>query len=145
VTTLTRKCQYALRALYFLANEYGKGPILTPRISSSVNAPPTFLQAILNELKTAGIVGSRRGPQGGFYLQIPPGRITVGAIIRIVDGPLTSLPCLGDGQACVDCPLPDGCPTKLLMRGIHEMLAGILDRTTLLPDSKPESGVSAAA
>ena len=145
MTTLTRKCQYALRALYFLANEYGKGPILSPRISASVNAPSTFLQAILYELKTAGLVGSRRGPQGGFYLQIPPNRITVGSIIRIIDGPLTSIPCLGEGRVCTDCPIPDACHTQLLMRGIHETVAGILDRTTLLPDFKPESGISAAA
>ena len=145
MTTLTRKCQYALRALYFLANEYGNGPVLSPRISASVNAPATFLQAILCELKNAGVLGSRRGPQGGFYLRLPPNRITVGSIIRIIDGPLTSIPCLGERHSCTDCPLPDACQTQILMRGIHEAVASILDRTTLLPDPRPESGMSAAA
>lgn len=145
MTTLTRKCQYALRALYFLADEYGKGPIHSPLISARVNAPSAFLQAILCELRNAGIVGSRRGPQGGFYLRVPPDRITVGSIVRIVDGPLTALPCRGEGRCCTDCPRPDACQTQSLMRGIHEAVACVLDRTTLLPDSKPESGVFAAA
>jgi Rrf2 family protein len=145
VTTLTRKCQYALRALYFLANEYGNGPVLSPHISAAVNAPAHFLQAILCELTKADVLGSRRGSQGGFYLRVPPNRITVGSIIRIIDGPLTSIPCLGEGRSCSDCPLPDACQTQLLMRGIHEAVAGILDRTTLLPDPRLESGTSAVA
>ena len=144
MTTLTRKCQYALRALYFLASEYGRGPILTPRISGAVNAPATFLQAILNELKNAGILASQRGPQGGFYLRIPPNRITVGAIIRLIDGPVSTLPCLGDGHSCTDCPLPGACQTQSLMRGIHDAVACILDRTTLLPGTKPESSACGA-
>ncbi len=145
MTTLTRKCQYALRALYFLANEYGRGPILTPRISSAVNAPAAFLQAILNELKNAGILASQRGPRGGFYLRVPPNRITVGSIIRLIDGPFTAFPCLGEERSCTDCPLPGACQTQSLMRGIHDAVASILDRTTLLPGTKPESGVCEAA
>ncbi len=145
MTTLTRKCQYALRALYFLASEYGRGPILTPRISDAVNAPAAFLQGILNELKNAGILGSQRGPRGGFYLRIPPNGITVGSIIRLIDGPVTTLPCLGDRRSCTDCPLPDACQTQSLMRGIHDAVANILDRTTLVPVTNPNSELAKPA
>jgi Rrf2 family protein len=98
VTGLTRKCQYALRALYFLAREYGKGPILIQRISVHANAPADFLQTILLELKNAGVLESRRGPQGGYYLVTPPNLVTVGSIIRVIDGPLVTFPCVGEGR-----------------------------------------------
>src|ERR1700722_2583127 len=98
MTGLTRKCQYALRALYFLAREYGKGPILIPRISAHANAPAEFLQTILLELKNAGLLDSRRGPQGGYYLLTPPHRVTVGSVVRIIDGPLVALPCIGERE-----------------------------------------------
>jgi Rrf2 family protein len=139
VTALTRKCQYALRALYFLACEYGKGPILIPRISAHANAPAGFLQAILFELKHAGVLESRRGSHGGYYLRIPPNCVTVGSIIRIIDGPLVTLPCVAekDGHPCADCHDPDTCQTRLLMRGVHEAVRAILDHTTLLPADNP--------
>lgn len=147
MTTLTRKCQYALRALYFLAREYGKGPILIPRISVCTNAPADFLQAILCDLKKADIVGSRRGSQGGYYLRIPPNRITVGSIVRVIDGPLVTLPCAGerDSGACADCQEPAACQTRIVMRQVREAVTAILDHTTLLPDFRSEPGTSAAA
>jgi Rrf2 family protein len=138
MTGLTRKCQYALRALYFLAREYGKGPILIHYISAHANAPPGFLQGILFELKKAGVVESRRGTQGGYYLRKSPDQVTVGSIIRIIDGPLITLPCVGEREIhpCADCHDPDACQTRLLMRGVHEAVTAILDHTTLLPICK---------
>jgi Rrf2 family protein len=140
VTTLTRKCQYALRALYFLAREYGKGPILIPQIAACVNAPVAFLQGVLCELKNAGILGSRRGSQGGYYLRIPPNQVTVGSIVRMIDGPLVTIPCVGETHPCADCRDPEACQTRLLMRDVHEVLTGILDRATLMPDSESAPG-----
>jgi Rrf2 family protein len=118
VTGLTRKCQYALRALYFLAREYGNGPILIHQISTHANAPAGFLRSILFELKRAGVLESQRGAQGGYYLRNPPERLTVGSIVRIIDGPIVTLPCVGevDTRACADCHDPaDACRTRVLM------------------------------
>jgi Rrf2 family protein len=135
VTGLTRRCRYALRALYFLALEYGNGPILIHRISAHANAPAEFLQTILLALKNAGVLESRRGSQGGYYLLIQPSQITVGSIVRIIDGPLITLPCAGERQArgCADCRDPDACRTRFMMREVHEAVTAILDRTMLLP------------
>jgi len=135
VTGLTRKCQYALRALYVLAREYGKGPMLIQHISAQANAPADFLQIILLELKNVGLLESRRGPQGGYRLLTPPNRISVGSIVRIIDGPLVTLPCVGKKEAspCSDCRDPGTCQMRFLMREVHEAVTAIMDHTTLLP------------
>jgi len=132
---LTRKCQYALRALYVLAREYGKGPVLIQYISTQANAPAEFLQTILLELKNAGLLESRRGPQGGYRLLTPPDRITVGSIVRIIDGPFVTLPCVGkkEAHACADCRDPEACPLRLLMGEVHDAVTAIMDHTTILP------------
>jgi Rrf2 family protein len=137
MTGLTRKCQYALRALYFLAREYGKGPILIQIISAQANAPAEFLQTILLTLKNAGVVGSRRGIQGGYYLVIPPEQVTIGSIVRILDGPLFPLPCIGkrETRACADCHDADACQTRFLMREVHDAVTAILEHTTIVPTS----------
>ncbi len=130
---LTKKCQYALRALYFLAREYGNGPVLLPRISAQTHAPAEFLHTILLELKNAGLLDSRRGPQGGYYLVMPPDRVTLGRVIRLIDGPLVTSPCLGgaDDRRCTECPQPETCLTRLLMNEVQEAISAIMDRTTL--------------
>ncbi len=144
MTGLTRKCQYALRALYFLAREYGKGPVLIPRISAQANAPAEFLQTILLELKNAGILESRRGSQGGYYLLTPPNRVTVGSIVRIIDGPLVTLPCAGERatRSCTDCHDPEACQTRFLMREVHQAVTAILDHSTILPGYQPAASHS---
>src|ERR1700691_1125461 len=105
MTALTRKCQYALRALYFLAGEFGNGPISIPRISAHANAPTKFLETILLQLKNAGIVESRGGQKGGYLLRTPPDQVNVGSIIRAIDGHLVSLPCVDEigVHSCRDC------------------------------------------
>jgi Rrf2 family protein len=135
VTALSRKCQYALRALYFLAREYGSGPILVNRISEYAHAPAGFLQAILLDLKNAGVLASCRGSHGGYQLRIPPDRVTVGAIVRLIDGPLVTLPCVSEGEThpCTDCHDPDTCQTRRVMREVHHAVIAIMDHTTLLP------------
>jgi Rrf2 family protein len=133
VTGLTRKCQYALRALDFLAREYGKGPVVIQHICAHANAPAEFLQTILLELKNVGLLESRRGPQGGYRLLTPPDRITVGSIVRLIDGPLVTLPCVGKTEAhgCKDCRDPDACRMRFLMREVHEAVTRIMDQTTI--------------
>jgi Rrf2 family protein len=136
--TLTRKCQYALRALYFLATEYGKGPILIPRISAHANASADFLETILLQLKNAGILESRRGRHGGYSLLLPPDQVTVGSIIRVIDGPLVTLPCVDQKGArpCQDCGGGQFCEIRLFMHDAQEAVATILDKTSLMSASE---------
>ena len=94
--SVSRKCQYALRALYELARRRGQGPIRISEIADFQAIPPRFLELILGELKQGGFTESRRGVQGGYMLAVSPSSLTVGEIIRFVDGPLAPVKCLID-------------------------------------------------
>lgn len=87
--SLSQKCQYALRALFELAAKQGRGPIRIGLIAELQGVPPRFLELILGELRNGGYVASRRGVRGGYMLAIPPAAISVGDIIRFLDGPLS--------------------------------------------------------
>ncbi len=134
---LTRKCQYALRALYCLSHHYGGGPIQVSSISSVSNAPPEFLEIILLELKNAGLLESRRGRRGGYALVVPPDQVFVGSVIRLMDGPLINLPCVVDqgdernARPCADCREITRCETRHFMAQVHEAVAAILDKVSL--------------
>lgn len=150
---LTKKCQYALRALFFLAREFGRGPVVVRQISAETRVPPEFLQIILLELKNAGVLGSHRGSRGGYCLLISPDELTVGAIVRLMDSPSLAPQCSAESEAgrCSDCDAPGFCPTKALMRDLNDAIASVLNSTTLsqccVPKTHPprfEAAVGAA-
>jgi Rrf2 family protein len=111
--------------------------MLIQHISAQANAPADSLQTILLELKNVGLLKSRRGPQRGYRLLTPPNRISVGSIVRIIDGPFVTLPCVGkeEAHACADCRNPDACQTRFMMREVHEAVTAIMDHTTLLSNA----------
>ena len=94
--SLSQKCQYAVRAVLALAQRQGQGPISAGEIAASYDMPQRFLEVILNELKPSGLVGSRRGVGGGYQLTVAPSGVTVGQIIRLIDGPLGPVSASGD-------------------------------------------------
>jgi Rrf2 family protein len=83
---ISRKCQYALRAVLELAYRDGTHPVKIHEIAGAQNIPPRFLEVILNQLRHAGFVESRRGNEGGYMLAKPAGEVTVGQIIESVQG-----------------------------------------------------------
>ena len=85
---LSKKCRYALRALFELSRRHGQGPVRISDMATSQRIPPRFLEVILGELKHAGYVESRRGARGGYLLAVSPAKLSVGAVIRSVDGQL---------------------------------------------------------
>jgi len=105
---LSQKCQYAVRSMLELAKYYGHGPVRISAIAEKQAIPPRFLENILNELKSSGLIESRRGAQGGYILTKDPAEITVGDIIRLVDGPLDPVKCIGDKNTPC-CPLRGKC------------------------------------
>ncbi len=88
---ISQKSIYALRAVFELSFRGSSEPVKLSRIAEAQNIPPKFLEIILNELKHAGYVLSRRGKEGGFTLSCTPGELTVGQIIRAVQGPVSDL------------------------------------------------------
>mgnify|MGYP006310018103 CR=1 FL=1 len=85
---VSQKCQYALRSLFELAKRHNSGPAKISDIARTQNIPSRFLEVILNELKQGGFTESRRGKEGGYFLARAPEDISVGEIVRFVQGPL---------------------------------------------------------
>jgi Rrf2 family cysteine metabolism transcriptional repressor len=85
---ITQKSKYALRATLELALRFGQGPISIAAIAKAQAIPARFLEAILAQLKRAGLVESRRGNEGGYVLARTPARISVGDVLRVVQGTL---------------------------------------------------------
>jgi Rrf2 family protein len=133
VRTLTKRTQYSLRALYALTRNYGKGPTLITHLSEEQAIPKKFLEVLLLSLKGNGLVASKKGKGGGYYLTQPPDRITIGAVIRMIEGPLAPLPCASETRfrKCDECLNIETCETRIVMREVRDAIAAILDRTTL--------------
>ena len=106
---VSQKCQYAIRAVFELARRHGQGPVKISDIAGKQAIPLRFLQVILNQLKRGGIVESRRGSEGGYYLSRQPDRIPVGEIVRFIEGPLVLVPCQTNGKAADLCSLHPNC------------------------------------
>ncbi len=131
--TLSKKCKYALRALYALTDSYGRGPVLIEKLAHKEQIPRKFLEVILWELKQRGLVNSKKGKGGGYQLTIAPDQVTIGSIIRVIDGPLAPLPCASETayRKCDECVSEHKCGTKMVMRQVRDAMSAILDHTTL--------------
>jgi len=130
---LSQKSKYALKALIVLAQEHGHGPVLISDIAARERIPRRFLELILLELKNGGVLQSRKGKGGGYLLSKPPGNISVGQVLRILEGPLAPLPCVSRTayQKCEECVDERTCGVRILMKEVRDATAAILDSTTL--------------
>ena len=130
---LSKKAKYGLQALLFLTEHYGEGPVLISEVAKQEGIPSKFLELILLALKNDGILHSRKGRGGGYQLAKPPTAITVGHVVRILDGPLAPLPCVSRTayRRCEECRDERTCGIRLVMKDVWEATARILDSTTL--------------
>jgi Rrf2 family protein len=131
--TISKRTQYGLKAVLALASRYGEGPILIATLSKQEAIPIKFLELILLDLKSNGLLESKKGPRGGYQLSRPPSTITVGSLIRIMEGPLAPLPCASETayRPCEECGDVESCGTRIIMRKVRDAIADVLDRTTL--------------
>ena len=95
--------------------------------------PKKFLEAILLELKRNGVVDSRKGKGGGYFLRRKPEEITFGAVIRVLEGPLAWVPCVSQTayMTCAECVDEKTCGVRVAMKEVRDATARILDNTTL--------------
>src|SRR5262245_3316253 len=95
--------------------------------------PKKFLEAILLELNRHGLVQSKKGKGGGYFLRRAPKEITFGEVIRVLDGPLAAVPCVSQMaySRCVECVDEETCGVRLAMKEVRDATADILDHTTL--------------
>lgn len=126
---LSTKGEYASRAMLELALHYEKRPLHIRDISRAQDIPQRFLEQILLQLKRAGLLRSRKGPDGGYYLARPPGEINVAEVIRAMDGPLAPIDCVSV-TAYEVCPHERTCSLKGLWREVRDVIAEVLERTT---------------
>src|SRR5260370_34041071 len=130
---LSNKTKYALKALQVLAKEFGQGPVLISEIARRENIPPKFLEIILLELKTQGILQSKKGKGGGYFLARSPQTVSIGHVVRIMEGPLALLPCVSrtSYMRCRECRDERTCGLRIVMKDVRDATAKILDSTTL--------------
>jgi Rrf2 family protein len=130
---LSKKTRYALKALVVLARYYGKGPQLIADISSEENIPKKFLEGILLELKNAGILGSKKGAGGGYYLFKQPREVMLSEIIRKIGGPISLIPCvsLNFYERCEECKDEATCGVRQMALRVRDATLTILTKTSL--------------
>src|SRR5215510_14734325 len=130
---LSKKAKYGLKAMSILAKEYSNGPLLIGEIAKRERIPPKFLELILLELKKKGFLQSKKGKGGGYYLNKLPETISVGALIRALDGPLALLPCVSQMayERCAECPDEETCGIRVVFKKVRDSTAAILEGATL--------------
>ena len=135
---LTKKGKYGLKALAALAELPPDQLALVGGIAETNNIPKKFLDTILNELRNAGFVQSRKGRTGGYSLARPAAEIMVGHVVRVLDGPLAPIPCASKTryQPCADCDV-ETCRIRHLMLDVRNAIADILDNTSLAQLREP--------
>lgn len=130
---LSQKTKYALQALAYLAREYdNESLVLISTIAQEKKIPIKFLEAILCDLKTHGVLTSVRGRSGGYRLAEPPKKITLARIIRIVDGPIALLSCvsLNFYKDCENCDRKT-CGINPIMAEARDAILKVLEKRTL--------------
>jgi Rrf2 family protein len=131
---LTQRSRYALRAmLYLAAQPTGGPPVPMGRIAVAASVPRKFLELILAELREAGFLHSHRGKAGGYCLARRPHLISLGEIIRVIEGPLALVPCVSRTayRPCADCRDEATCAIRIAMARVRDETARILDGTSL--------------
>ncbi|WP_363352025.1 Rrf2 family transcriptional regulator [Methylocystis echinoides] len=130
---LTKKAKYALKALIYLARFRPGDAVAIEEIAVAQDVPRKFLSAILCELRNAGLVESKKGKGGGYTLARPATAISVGAVVRVIDGTLAPIRCAGQKgfQPCDDCREPERCAIRMVMLDAKRALANVLDNFTL--------------
>ncbi|MHA7942040.1 RrF2 family transcriptional regulator [Formosa sp. 3Alg 14/1] len=121
---LSKKTKYGLKALLFLARQENNTPVQISMISKSENISQKFLESILLTLRKIGVLGSKKGKNGGYYLLKAPQDIKMSLVMRTLEGPIAMVPCvsLNFYEKCDDCPDETLC-------GVHTLMAEVRDKT----------------
>jgi Rrf2 family protein len=130
---LSKKCQYALHALIYIVEHEDSERLTIQEIADKKNIPKKFLEGILVDLKNAGIVGSKKGKFGGYYMMKRPENVSVLEIIRLIDGAVAMLPCvsLNFYESCGRCDDEATCRVNKLFSAVRDETLKILSGNTL--------------
>jgi len=129
---LSRRSEYGLRALTDLVRHTGDGPIALATLAERVRLPVKFLEQIMASLKHAGIVRTTLGAHGGYAMAVDPATVSLGRIVRLLDGALAPVGCVSL-RYYTPCSCPDEatCALRDTMIDVRDAILGILDQQTL--------------
>ncbi|GAA4268441.1 RrF2 family transcriptional regulator [Hyunsoonleella aestuarii] len=130
---LSKKTKYGLKALTYISRTKSDSPVQVSTISKSEQIPQKFLESILLTLRKAGILGSKKGKHGGYYLRHEPSEIKMTDVMRVLEGPIAMVPCvsLNYYEKCDDCPDENKCSVHRLMIQVRDNTLSVFRNTTL--------------
>lgn len=130
---ITQKAKYAFKALLYLATQPAGASLSIEAVARGADVPRRFLEHILLDLKKSGLVASRRGRVGGYSLVKPAEEMTIGAVLRAIDGPIAPLPCISRTayRRCADCKDEKTCNVRRLFADTYSATLLLMDGTTL--------------
>ncbi|WP_299098912.1 Rrf2 family transcriptional regulator [uncultured Winogradskyella sp.] len=130
---LSKKTKYGIKALVYLARQEDRMPVQISTISQSENISRKFLESILLSLRKNGLLGSKKGKGGGYYLLKDPKEIPMTTVMRLLEGPIAMVPCvsLNFYEKCDDCTDEDVCAVNKLMLKVRDNTLEIFRNTTL--------------
>ncbi|MFI1773069.1 RrF2 family transcriptional regulator [Thalassobellus citreus] len=130
---LSKKTKYGLKALTFIARSEGDAPVQVGEIAKSEQIPQKFLESILLTLRKSGVLGSKKGKHGGYYLRNDPSEILMTDVMRVLEGPIAMVPCvsLNFYEKCDDCPNENLCSVNKLMIQVRDSTLKVFRNTTL--------------
>ena len=144
---LTSKGKYGLKAMVHLAGVGEGSSALAVDIAAANAIPKRFLDTILNDLRVAGLLQSKKGRGGGFALARAAHAITVADVVRALDGPLAPIRCVSPNyyRRCEDCADEASCPVRLVMAQVRERIAQVMEASTLADVRRMQAGGVPAA
>jgi Rrf2 family protein len=123
----TKRADYGLMAIHYIAINDGFGAVSAKRIAEEFTIPPELMAKILQRLAKQGLIVSSNGPKGGYVLARRPTEITVGQVIRALEGPINIVSCLEDA----DCPQMEKCNLRRPVHKIQAAITQVLDTMSL--------------
>lgn len=135
---ISTKCQYALRAVYEIARSDNGRVMTIGDIARAQNVPRRYLEGILNQLRKGGVLDAQRGRSGGYKLARSADTITVGDVVRLIDGPVRAVVCVEEAKT-TDCPLRDHCVFLPTWQRVQEAIDQTLDSTDFSHLTRMES------
>lgn len=124
----TKQVDYGLMAMQYVAKHQGEAPVSVKRIADEFGIPVELLAKVLQHLAKGGLMVAQNGPRGGYRLTLPPSAVTVGQVIRVLEGPVAIVSCMADHG---DCPQTSRCTLRNPARKLQAVITGLLDTTTL--------------
>src|SRR4051794_4715417 len=121
---ISSKCYYALRAIYALSENTEPGPLKIAEIADRQKIPVKVLETILNNLKGGGFVSSQRGAEGGYWLARPSTEITIGEVLRFIEGPIAPVDCVSKSRP-KDCDLMGACGFFDFWDGVRQAISDV--------------------